>query len=217
MSELETKKIVFDTLNAIDCKQYIKENEGTLYLPWTKAWEIVKRTFPDASYEVERFDGKPYLADEMGVMVFTNVTIKGETMSMWLPVMNTSHKAMKVAPYEYETKYGKKRVEGANMCDINRTIMRCLTKNIAMFGLGIYIYIGEDIPEPVRVEIDSKVKEKTMLAIQDAIAATTRKDLSKVWNKWLKDYPKVCDTDGEFFSFIRERAEQIDKAEKSKK
>ena len=33
------------------------------------------------------------------------------------------------------------------MFEINKTIMRCLTKNLAMFGLGLYIYAGEDLPE----------------------------------------------------------------------
>jgi len=40
-----------------------------------------------------------------------------------------------------------------NMFDINKTVMRCLTKNLAMFGLGLYIYAGEDLPdgeEPVK-------------------------------------------------------------------
>ena len=54
---------------------------------------------------------------------------------------------MKAAPYEYTTKFGKKTVEAATMFDINKTIMRCLTKNLAMFGLGLYIYAGEDLPE----------------------------------------------------------------------
>ena len=33
------------------------------------------------------------------------------------------------------------------MFDVNKTIMRCLVKNLAMFGLGLYIYAGEDLPE----------------------------------------------------------------------
>ena len=46
------------------------------------------------------------------------------------------------------TKYnGEKSVEQASMFDVNKTIMRCLVKNIAMFGLGLYIYAGEDLPE----------------------------------------------------------------------
>jgi hypothetical protein len=66
---------------------------------------------------------------------------------MWLPVMDGANKAMKAEAYTYTTKYGEKDVEPASMFDINKTIMRCLVKNLAMFGLGLYIYAGEDLPE----------------------------------------------------------------------
>jgi ribosomal protein S19 len=54
---------------------------------------------------------------------------------------------MKKQAYTYQTRFGEKQVEGATTFDINKTIMRCLVKNLAMFGLGIYIYAGEDLPE----------------------------------------------------------------------
>jgi hypothetical protein len=54
---------------------------------------------------------------------------------------------MKNAPYSYTTRYGEKTVEAASMFDINKTLMRCLVKNLAMFGMGIYIYAGEDLPD----------------------------------------------------------------------
>ncbi len=55
---------------------------------------------------------------------------------------------MKAKPYTYNDRYGKEIfVAAATIFDINKTIMRCLTKNLAMFGLGLYIYAGEDLPE----------------------------------------------------------------------
>ena len=91
----------------------------------------------------------PYLYDEKtGYMVFTNVTIDNLTHEMWLPVMDGANKAMKGEEYTYSTRYnGEKTVEPASMFDVNKTIMRCLVKNLAMFGLGLYIYSGEDLPE----------------------------------------------------------------------
>ena len=56
----------------------------------------------------------------------------------------------------YTTRYGEKTVEAASMFDINKTIMRCLTKNLAMFGLGHYIYAGEDIPESKPQVVEAK-------------------------------------------------------------
>ena len=87
--------------------------------------------------------------------MFTKVTIEGITHEMWLPVMDEKNKAMKNKLYTYKTKYGEKEVAPATMFEINKTIMRCLTKNLAMFGLGIYIYAGEDLPEDVKNELDA--------------------------------------------------------------
>lgn len=113
----------------------------------------------------------PYVYDEnTGYMVFTNVTINNLTHTMWLPVMDSANKAMKSERYTYDTKYKKGiPVEAATMFDVNKTIMRCLVKNLAMFGLGLYIYAGEDLPEETepgyKCEICGapfkKIKDKT--------------------------------------------------------
>jgi NH3-dependent NAD+ synthetase len=74
--------------------------------------------------------------------------------------------------YTYTTKYGDKTVEPATTFDINKTLMRCLVKNLAMFGLGIYIYAGEDLPEAeVSTPAPAKAKPTTGLidlAVDDA-------------------------------------------------
>lgn len=81
-------------------------------------------------------------------MVFTDVTINDLTHTMWLPVMDSANKTMKSTSYTYNTKFKKDiLVEAATMFDVNKAIMRCLVKNLAMFGLGLYIYSGEDLPE----------------------------------------------------------------------
>ena len=144
---------VFEKLNAINVndKTEIKDNGKTklTYLSWAWAWAEVKKAYPDAQYEIKRFENNlPYVYDEKtGYMVFTSVTIEGITHEMWLPVMDGNNKTMKSTSYEYTTKYGTKTVDTASMFDINKTIMRCLTKNLGMFGLGLYIYAGEDLPE----------------------------------------------------------------------
>ena len=75
---------------------------------------------------------------------------------MWLPVMNGANKSMKLEAYQYKTYSGIKTCEPATMFDINKTIMRCLTKNLAMFGLGLYIYAGEDLPNLIT---DTEIKK----------------------------------------------------------
>ena len=143
---------VFSKLNAINVNGHTEQKNGLTYLSWAWAWAEVKKIYPDATYEIMLFDGLPYVYDpNTGYMVYTTVTIEGLTHMMWLPVMDSANKAMKAEPYEYTTGYGQykkeKVCEAATMFDVNKTIMRCLVKNLAMFGAGLYIYAGEDLPE----------------------------------------------------------------------
>lgn len=175
---METNKSVFDTLFAVNVNGHTEKkksgNTELTYLSWPFAWAEVKKTYPEATYEVVKQDnGLPYTFDEnTGYMVNTRVTIEGVTHEMWLPVMDGANKAMKAEEYTYLVKnpnfryakkcddgvyrdsYGReqpqyieKHVDPASMFDVNKAIMRCLVKNLAMFGLGLYIYAGEDLPE----------------------------------------------------------------------
>jgi len=178
----------FNKLFAINCNDKTeKKNNGSTeltYLSWCYAWSEVKKLYPNARYEILKFGENklPYVFDEKtGYMVFTRVEIEDIEHEMWLPVMDSANKAMKDKPYTYkvkEYKFGKftgnyidKFVEPATMFDINKTIMRCLTKNLAMFGLGLYIYAGEDLPENVDNEEpknSAKNSAKKELMIQDS-------------------------------------------------
>ena len=171
----------FNKLYSIDCNDKTeKKNNGSTeltYLSWCYAWAEVKKMFPNANYDILKFGEEklPYVYDEKtGYMVFTRVEIEGIDHEMWLPVMDSANKAMKDKPYTYKVakwewqngrkiKVGEveKTVEPATMFDINKTIMRCLTKNLAMFGLGLYIYAGEDLPENLETNVEEKIEQKT--------------------------------------------------------
>ena len=153
-------KDVFTELFGINVNEHTeKKNVGganLTYLSWAWAWAEVAKKYPDANYEIKLFPdvhgiNKPFIYDEAtGYMVFTSVTIGGVTRVMWLPVMDGANRAMYNHSYTVVNKYGKEnKVEAATMTDINKAIMRCLTKNLGMFGLGLYIYAGEDIPETI--------------------------------------------------------------------
>lgn len=144
----------FKTLSQINVNGMVekKQTGGTTltYLSWASAFQVAKENYPDLEYQIERNPetGMPYWYDPLtGYMVFTKVTICGQTHEMWLPVMDGTNHAMKAEPYQVQTKYKKFTVPAATMCDINKAIMRCLVKNLSMFGLGLYIYRGEDLPE----------------------------------------------------------------------
>ncbi len=163
---------VFKTLIKVDVSKHIEKKNKLSYLSWAWAWQYVKELYPDASYKVIEFDNKPYLFDEnLGYLLSTEVTIEGETLPMSLPVMDGANNAMKHVKYSYQVqewangkRTGKmidKWVEPATMFDINKTMMRCLVKNLAMFGIGLYIYAGEDLPAQTVVEkLDSDAIEK---------------------------------------------------------
>jgi hypothetical protein len=152
----ENKKSVFERLSAINVNEHVEKKKDLSYLSWAWAWSEVKRACPDASYKVGETECMTIGGETIGFMCHTTVTIEGETLEMWLPVMDGANKSMKNVSYTYSTKFGDKTVEAATTFDINKTMMRCLVKNLAMFGLGLYIFAGEDLPEDVAEPIVAK-------------------------------------------------------------
>lgn len=198
---MEQTKSVFETLNSLSVNDHVEKKNGLSYLAWAWAWAEVKKIYPDSNYKIFRDEkGLPYVYDpNTGYMVFTTVTIDGLTHDMWLPVLDGANNAMKSEKYsyfvknrlfqyakkaddgKYYDKYGNEQkeykevtVEAATMFDINRAIMRCLVKNLAMFGLGLYIYAGEDLPEgaaPETPEQSAQAADRYIAARHELTAA----------------------------------------------
>lgn len=181
------QKTGFEELYEINVNEKTEDKNGLTYLSWAWAWAEFKKRHPEATYEIKKFEGGiPYAYDEnTGYMVYTSVTVDGLTHEMWLPVMDSNNKAMKNKPYEVKTKYKTLIVNAATMFDINKTIMRCLTKNLAMFGLGLYIYAGEDLPETDEASVDMPKEDKTSknkdkdIAELKALLEETNSDVAK--------------------------------------
>ena len=147
----------FQQLYQLNLNDKVENKNGLTYLSWANAWAAFKMVYPNATYRIIKNPqtNLPYFADETGIMVYTEITADHQTYEMWLPVMDASNKAMKLEAYTYQVwdktnrKYVERKVEAASMFDINKTVMRSLVKNLAMFGLGLYIFAGEDMPETV--------------------------------------------------------------------
>lgn len=175
-------KNYFEELYNLNVNDNVEKKNGLTYLSWAWAIAEVLKKYPNMTYEILRFENNlPYTYDEKtGYMVFTKVTIEGITREMWLPVMDGANKAMLDHSYTYQVKNYKtgelveKTVASATMFDINKTIMRCLTKNLAMFGLGLYIYAGEDLPEE---EATRKITEEQIKQINELVPEEKRKDM----------------------------------------
>jgi len=123
----------FARLNAINVNERVEKKGGFSYLSWPYAVAQLRLADPTATWEVRRFDGLPYLATEAGVFVEVAVTVKGVTLSQIHPVLDGRNRPL-LAPSAF---------------DINTSLQRCLVKAIALHGLGLYIYAGEDLPQPV--------------------------------------------------------------------
>jgi len=141
---MNNKKTVFEVLSAVDVSARVQKKGKLTYLSWAWAWGEVAKRYPDANYEVYRNPDTnlPYdFVEGSGYMAYTTVTIEGKSLSMWLPVIDYNNKSI---------------LSNATTFDVNKTLMRCLTKNLAMHGLGHYIYAGEDLPE-TPIETTGKV------------------------------------------------------------
>ena len=136
---------VWVTLAAVDCSQKINTKGKMKYLSWAWAWAELMKYYPESNYSFQ----SPAIDASGTVEVWCDLTISdGEqslTRSMWLPVMD----------------YKNNSVVNPTSREVSDNRMRCLVKAIAMFGLGHYIYAGEDLPD----------KEVTEAAEQDKYEA----------------------------------------------
>lgn len=136
----------FEEIYSINVNDKTEKKGQLTYLSWAWAWAEFKKKYPKATYTVDKFDGTYCTGNEkLGWMVRTEVYADDLCYEMWLPVMDMRNNAI-LSP---------------KMTDVNKTIMRCLTKNLAMFGLGLYIYAGEDLPEDLEEDTKPIATPKT--------------------------------------------------------
>lgn len=220
---------VFETLNGINVNGHTEVlkvgDKKFTYLSWTWAWAELKKAYPDATYNIHKFGENrlPYVYDpNTGYMVFTDVTINGQTYEMFMPVLDGANKAMKDKPYTYEVKFKNTKIEktvnAATMFDINKAIMRCLVKNLAMFGLGLYIYAGDDLPEPEHQanEEEKALKSKIKQRIKDFYVKENIA-VKDVFNTLEMIYGKADTWDIEKLKEIHDNLDEIFKEEVDRK
>ena len=154
---MASKESVWQKLNNLPVP---KKKKGDFdYASWTDMWQAVNDNCPDVQYEFLTFDNPVH--GEMDCLIYpdgtasvhSKVTIDGITHPMWLPIT------------EHNSKTPKKEWTSV---DIANTKMRCLTKNISMFGLGSHIYRGEDLED--REAPKKQTKQKPASAKQEAVA-----------------------------------------------
>lgn len=130
----ERAKQIWQTLSAINVEGKVEKKAGHNYLSWAWAWGVLMDHFPDSHFTFERTDSgiEVYEMGDRSCEVRCNLTVGGITRTMWLPVMDHRNAAIK----------------NPDARALNDAKMRCLVKAMALFGLGHYIYAGEDLPDP---------------------------------------------------------------------
>lgn len=127
----QEKESVFSILSQIDVNKDIKTKNGLKYLPWASAVKHLLKHFPDSTWCHTTFNNLPYLKTESGCFVEVLVTVNGITRKQLHPVFDFRNQSIK----------------NPNAMDINKSIQRALSKCIALHGLGLYIFDGEDLPD----------------------------------------------------------------------
>ena len=165
---MSSKQNVFETLNKIDVSKYTEKKGKFNYLSWSYAVRELLKVCPTATWEVHTFEGvdgteQPYMKNGTGAYVQVSVNVEDVVRSQIHPVLDNRNQTIKEP----------------NAFEINTSIQRCLAKAIALHGLGLYIFAGEDLPEPdalSQTQIDEmkaraeKIKDKKVKqGVSDAI------------------------------------------------
>jgi hypothetical protein len=157
----------YNKLRALNVNEHTEKKGNLTYLSWAWAVDTLLQHDSNATWEFP----EPRTLPDNSVMVFCNVTAFGKTLPMQLPVMDNLNKAIK----------------NPDARKISDSTMRCLAKCIACFGIGLYIYAGEDLPnldepekqEPRKTAGAKKASGEGILAAMNACASSEA--LNDVW------------------------------------
>lgn len=189
-----TFKEIWDTLSAIDVSEYTEQKMNLTYLSWARAVMLVSNVY-EMKYKFCDIDGLPYrLLPDGSAEVITEITIGKHTRQMALPIMD----------------YKNNPVKDIDSRQLNDNRMRCLVKNLAMFGLGISVFAQWDNHLPSE-EKDEKpeVKDKHDEAWAKLFAESMELLIKK--SKTVSDLTSLYtnDTNKPQFNILKERYADI--------
>jgi hypothetical protein len=151
-------KSTFRTLAALNVKDRVEKKGRFDYLSWAYAWAMIKDQYPDANRKVYESEhtGLNYFTDGNTGYVKVGVTINDIEHVDYLPIMNHSNQSLSI--------------DKITSFAVNKTIQRSTVKAIAMHGLGLSLWAGEDL-----VGISEEAP---------AVKATKKPTLKKTSEKW---------------------------------
>ena len=155
----------FKTLSKINVNGNTEKKGKFTYLSWAWAWAELMKVAPESTAKVyhDENTNMPYFMSKAGAIVKVGVTVNGLEHINYLPVMNMRNQAIKP--------------EEVNMMDINKAIQRCTVKAIALHGLGLYIYAGEDLPD---IDVEESLNScATLKELAEVYKSLSRADKTK--------------------------------------
>ena len=155
----KTTQSTFMKLFKTDVSKYVEKKGQFNYLSWSFAVQELKRACPNARWGVTKAeDGSPFFKTECGYFVDVWVEVDGISLSQIHPILDNRNQP----------------INEPNAFNINTSIQRALAKTIALHGLGLYIFAGEDLPEPDAITPDEETK---MYRLAEAISKELVDDL----------------------------------------
>ena len=213
-------------LLATNVQGRVEKKNGLSYLSWAWAWAEALHADPNASFNVQMFEGKPYMEINGTAMVWVTVTMFGKSLTCFLPVMNGANKPITFEGREIQLRSGGKMIEKIDSFNVNTAIMRCLTKGLALHGLGLNIYAGEDLPmveektapaseAPVAlavVKAEPKPEPKAEAKAEPKTAAPTAQETAnaELFTDAIHEYMKLCHSDKDLRSYWKENQHTLD-------
>jgi len=156
----------YNEIRKINVNEHTDKKGKFTYLSWAWAVDQLLQLDPSATWD---YQAPMQFGDTL--MVFCSVTAFGKTMTSQLPVLNHQNKA----------------ISNPNAMDVNTAMQRCLAKAIALHGLGLYIYAGEDVPDEPTPDLTQSA-EKWVIDIRLAKDMESLKNLyAEAYNELKKD------------------------------
>jgi len=155
-------KSVYEVLSRIDLSDKVEKKGRFSYVSWSDAVAVLLENYPLSTWEVTKWsEGMPYCQATTGAFVEVSVTVEGITRTQVHPVLDHTNKP----------------IPSPNAFQINTSIQRCLAKAIALHGLSLYIFRGEDLP-PSEVIGDEPMDTKPVS--QDRVRAAADYFMKKI-------------------------------------
>ena len=172
----------------INVNEHTEKKQNLTYLSWAWAWTEALKADPNATFNVQFFDGKPYMDVNGTGMVWVTVNMLGMSRTCMLPVMD----------------HRNKPILNPDAFQVNTAIMRCMTKALGLFGLGLYIYAGEDLPADEEPEV-KVVKRKEVPA-----GEVPRKEDMRLFADSMIQYTNICESVEHLNSYWKANQGQLD-------